>query len=91
MRLQGDAPARHVIQKHWAKPIHGMKLQFHFTRLNNESLTVMRLVDCFVEPQDTAEFHLQVKYPSRAVQLKIEAEDKDHRGSSSINGPFPID
>lgn len=95
VRREGDVVLLDgVIKNTGAKPIHGMKLQFHFYAPNNESLTVMSgpVESAFVEPQDTAEFHLQVKYPSRAVELKIEAEDKDHREIVvEKNGPFPID
>jgi len=95
VRREGDVVLLDgVIKNTGAKPIHGMKLQFHFYAPNNESLTVMSgpVESAFVEPQDTAEFHLQVKYPSRAVELQIEAEDKEHREIVvEKNGPFPID
>jgi len=76
------------------KPIQGMTLHFEFFAPNRESLTILNgPVDAAViEPGDEAEFKLQVKYPTRAVELKVEAFDKDRRDLSlAKNGPFPID
>jgi len=95
VRREGDVVLLDgVIKNTGAKPIHGMTLHFHFYAPNSESLTVMSgpVESAFVDPQDTAEFHLQVKYPTRAVELKVEAQDKDHREIVvEKNGPFPID
>ncbi|MFN0103069.1 MAG: hypothetical protein ACKV2U_13385 [Bryobacteraceae bacterium] len=76
------------------KPIHGMTLHFEFFAPNKESLTIQSgPVDAaFIEPGDEAEFRLQVKYPTRAIELKIEARDKDHRDLNlDKNGPYRID
>lgn len=95
VRREGDVVLLDgVIRNTGLKTVHGMTLHFHFYAPNNESLTVMSgpVESAFVEPQETAEFRLQVKYPTRAVELKVEAQDKDHRELVvEKNGPFPID
>lgn len=76
------------------KPIQGITLHFEFFAPNQESLTVMNgpLDSASLDPDDTAEFKLQVRYPTRAVELKVEARDKDQRELNvEKNGPFRID
>ena len=76
------------------KPIQGMTLHFQFFAPNREALTNMNgPVDAeTIEPGDEAEFKLQVKYPARAVEVKVEAFDKERRDLNlAKNGPYPID
>ncbi|MBI2687848.1 MAG: hypothetical protein HYX27_16180 [Acidobacteria bacterium] len=76
------------------KPIHGMTLHFEFFAPNKESLTIQNgpIESAFLEPGAEAEFRLQVKYPTRAVELKIEARDKDQRDLElEKNGPYRIE
>ena len=76
------------------KPIQGMTLHFEFFAPNKESLTILNgpVDSALIEPGDEAEFHLQVKYPTRAIELKIEAQDKDRRDLNlDKNGPYRID
>ncbi len=76
------------------KTIHAMTLHFEFLAPNKESLTIQSgpVDSAFIEPGDEAEFSLQVKYPARAIELKIEASDKDQRDLNlGKNGPFRID
>ena len=76
------------------KTIHGMTLHFEFFAPNRESLTILNgPVDAaFIEPGDEADFKLQVRYPTRAVELKIEALDKDQRDLNlDKNGPYRIE
>jgi hypothetical protein len=76
------------------RAIHGMTLHFEFYAPNRESLTVQSgpVEAAIVEPGETAEFRLQVKYPTRAVELKIEARDKDQRELTLEKaGPYRID
>lgn len=76
------------------KPIHGMTLHFEFFAPNRESLTIQNgpVEAAFIEPGDETEFRLQVKYPTRAVELKIEARDRDQRDLTlEKNGPYRID
>ena len=83
-----------VIRNTSMKRIHGMKLHFEFLAPNSESLTVMNgpVESAFVEAGDETEFKLQVRYPTRAVELKLEAKDKDDRDLNlQKNGPYPID
>jgi len=83
-----------TVRNSGSKPIQGMTLHFEFFAPNRESLTVQSgPVDAAViEPEDEAEFRLQVKYPTRAVELKIEARDKDQRELNlQKNGPYRIE
>ena len=76
------------------KAIHGVTLHFEFFAPNQESLTVMNgpVDSAFIEPDDSAEFKLQVRYPTRAVELKTEARDKDQRELNvEKNGPYRLD
>jgi len=76
------------------KPIQSMTLHFEFFAPNKESLTIQSgpVESAFIEPSDEAEFRLQVKYPARAIELKIEARDKDQRDLNlANNGPFRIE
>jgi len=77
-----------------AKTIHAMTLHFEFYAPNRESLTILSgpVEAAFLEPGDETEFRLQAKYPSRAVELKIEARDKDQRDLIlEKNGPYRIE
>ena len=77
-----------------AKAIRGMTLHFEFFAPNRESLTVQSgpVEAAEIAPGDEAEFRLQVKYPTRAVELKVEARDRDQRDLTvEKNGPFAID
>jgi hypothetical protein len=76
------------------KAIHGMTLHFEFYAPNRESLTVQSgpVESALLEPGDTAEFRLQVKYPPRAVEIRIEARDKEQRELNlEKSGPYRID
>jgi hypothetical protein len=83
-----------VVKNTGGKSIQDMTLHFEFYAPNKESLTIQSgpTESAVVDPGDTAEFHLQVKYPTRAVELKLEARDKDQRDINlTSNGPYPID
>jgi hypothetical protein len=95
VRREGDVVTLDgVVRNTGIRVIHKMTLHFEFFAPNRESLTIQSgPVDAAViEPGDEAEFHLQVKYPTRAVELKIEAKDKDERELNvDRNGPYPIE
>lgn len=77
-----------------SKVIHGMTLHIEFYAPNRQSLTVQSgpVEAAFVEPGDTTEFRLQVRYPARAVELKVEARDRDQRDLTvDKNGPYRIE
>lgn len=76
------------------RPIHGMVLHFEFFAPNSKSLTIMNgpVDSAVIEPGDEGEFRLQVRYPTSAVELKLEAFDKDHRDLNlAQNGPYRIE
>lgn len=83
-----------VIRNTSMRRIHGMTLHFEFLAPNSESLTIMNgpVESAFVEAGDETEFKLQVRYPTRAVELKMEARDKEDRDLNlQKNGPYPIE
>ncbi|HEU0121718.1 MAG TPA: hypothetical protein VFQ91_14410 [Bryobacteraceae bacterium] len=76
------------------RQIPGIVLHFEFYAPNNESLTVLNgpVEAELLDPGDETEFHLQVRYPTRAVELRVEAFDKEKRDLSlEKNGPYRID
>ena len=95
VRREGDVVTLDgVVRNSGIRVIHNMTLHFEFFAPNRESLTIQSgpVDSAFIEPGDEAEFHLQVKYPTRAVELKIEAKDKDQRELNvDRNGPYPIE
>jgi hypothetical protein len=95
VRREGDVVTLDgAVRNASAKTIHGLVLRFEFFAPNRESITIQSgPVDAdFVEPDSVAEFHLQVKYPTRAVELKVEARDRDQRDLNvEKTGPYPID
>ena len=76
------------------RTLRAIVLRFEFLAPNNESLTIQSgpVEAASVEPGDETEFRLQVKYPTRAIELKIEARDKEQRDLNlEKNGPYRID
>jgi hypothetical protein len=95
VRREGDVVLLDgVIKNTGIKTIHGMMLHFQFFAPNREALTIQKgpVESAFLEPGDTTEFRLQVKHPTRAVELTIEAQDRDTRELNvEKNGPYAID
>jgi hypothetical protein len=95
VRREGDVVLLDgVVKNTGIKPIHNIMLHFQFLAPNKESLTVQKgpVESVLLEPGDTTEFRLQVKYPTRAVELTLEAQDAEQRDLYVMkNGPFAID
>ena len=95
VRREGDVVLLDgVVKNTGIKQLHNVMLHFQFFAPNKESLTVQRgpVEGAFLEPGETTEFRLQVKYPTRSVELSLEAQDADLRDLYVMkNGPFPID
>lgn len=95
VRREGDVVTLDgTVKNIGVRPLPGITLHFEFFAPNRESLTVQNgpIDSAVVEPGDEGEFKLQVKYPARAVEVKVEAFDKDRRDLNlAKNGPFPID
>lgn len=95
VRREGDVVLLDgVVKNTGIKPIHGMMLYFEFFAPNSKSLTILNgpVEAAFLEPGEEAEFRLQVRYPTRAVELKVEAKDKDKRDLElTNNGPYVIE
>lgn len=76
------------------KPINGMVLIIEFFGPNKDSLTIQNgpIESPLVSPGEEAEFLLQVAAPPRAVEVKIEAQDKSGKDLRiEKNGPFSIE
>ncbi len=76
------------------KPLRNVVLHFQFFAPNKEALTVQKgpVETVVLEPGDTTEFRLQAKYPTRSVELTLEAQDAELRDLYVMkNGPFAID
>lgn len=83
-----------VIRNTSIKPIRGMVLHFEFFAPNKKSLAVMNgpIESAIVEPDEQAEFRLQVKAPTTAVSLVVEARDRDQKDLViDKNGPYAIE
>ena len=95
VRREGDVVLLDgTIKNTGTRTIHAMTLRFEFYAPNKESLTVQSgpVESPFIEPGDETEFRLQVKYPTRAVELMVEARDKQQRDLIlEKNGPYRID
>lgn len=83
-----------VVRNTSMKPIRGMVLHFEFFAPNKKSLSIMNgpIESAIVEPNEQAEFRLQVKAPTAAVSLVVEARDRDQKDLVvDKNGPYPIE
>jgi hypothetical protein len=83
-----------VVKNVSMRSMRGLTLHFEFFAPNRKSLTVMNgpVESAVVEPEEETEFRLQVKAPTTAVALTIEARDKDTRDFIvANNGPHPIE
>lgn len=76
------------------RPLLKVVLSFEFYAPNRESLAVQNgPVDAdVIGPGEEAEFHLQARYPARAVEIRLEARDKDKRDLNlDRGGPYAIE
>ncbi|MBM3783210.1 MAG: hypothetical protein FJW30_02560 [Acidobacteria bacterium] len=83
-----------VVKNSSMRTMRGLTLHFEFFAPNRKSLTILNgpVESAVVEPEEEAEFRLQVRAPHAAVSLVIEARDKDSRDFIvANNGPHPIE
>jgi hypothetical protein len=77
-----------------AKTYNKMLLKFEFFAPGNKSIVIQKgpTEMTVIPPGESAEFHLQLRAPARAVEVLIEAADGSGRELRvEGGGPFPID